>query len=217
MRKPLVFLFCLVCCACFALNSARGSERWGRVQKVIDGDTVMLTDGTRVRYIGIDAPEIDHKHHRAEPQAYAALSANKMLVSGRNLRFVIGNESKDRYGRLLAYIYDAQGRHINQELLEQGLAYVLYSKQNNRNWKLFLAAQRNAMRRRIGIWRHIDQKAGPVVGNTVSKRFHLATCKFGKRIRKSNIVTMKSMWEAYWNGYAPCKACLPSSVKPSTH
>nr|MBC8361511.1 thermonuclease family protein [Candidatus Desulfatibia profunda] len=76
-----------------------------KVRWVNDGDTVVLTDGRHVRYIGINAPEIDHENQRAEPYGYQAKKYNEKLVLSKTICLQFDKEQYDQYGRLLAYVF----------------------------------------------------------------------------------------------------------------
>ena len=92
----------------FFLLSAAGysnAQTWYTVKWVNDGDTIVLTNGWRVRYIGTDAPEIDHENQKAQPYGYKARSFNKKLVLSQKIGLEFDEERHDRYGRLLAYIF----------------------------------------------------------------------------------------------------------------
>jgi micrococcal nuclease len=84
---------------------------------VIDGDTIRLSNGERVRYIGIDAPE------KGEPYFEEATRANEQLVQNRSLSLETDVTNEDRYGRLLRYVF-AEDILVNAELVRQGLALV---------------------------------------------------------------------------------------------
>jgi micrococcal nuclease len=85
------------------------------VTRVIDGDTVVIQGGDRVRYIGIDTPEIG-EHYYAE-----ATAKNKELVNGKEVRLVKDVSETDQYGRLLRYIYVGD-LFVNAELVRLGFA-----------------------------------------------------------------------------------------------
>ena len=79
-----------------------------RVERVVDGDTILVRiDGRRerVRYIGIDTPESVKPGARVQCFGKAAAAANRRLVAGREVRLAYDAEARDRYGRLLAYVY----------------------------------------------------------------------------------------------------------------
>src|SRR3954453_8602158 len=97
-----------------------------RVVRVVDGDTVVVRTGghdERVRYIGVDTPESVKPGTPVQCFAKAASAANKRLVQGREVRLVHDAEGRDRYGRLLAYVYRKRdGLFVNAELVRRGYA-----------------------------------------------------------------------------------------------
>lgn len=116
-----------------------------RVRNVVDGDTVVLQAGQRLRYLGINAPE------RGEAFADEATRRNRRLVRGREVKLEFDAEREDRYGRLLAYVW-ADGEMVNETLLREGLAHVFVIPPNLRYYHRFLAIQEEARRRRVGLW-----------------------------------------------------------------
>lgn len=88
------------------------------VERVVDGDTIELATGERVRYIGIDAPEVGAD---AEPFGDAARTMNRRLVEGRYVYLLPGVQDRDRFGRLLRYVF-VDGILAEAELVREGLA-----------------------------------------------------------------------------------------------
>ena len=126
------------------------------VRRVIDGDTIELRDGRFVRYIGIDAPEVRRKVGDRwvvdpEPFARAATDANRRLVEHQPVRLEYDVQPKDRYGRILAYVYVGE-RMVNEELLAAGYAQLLTIPPNVRYVERFRAAANEARRARRGLW-----------------------------------------------------------------
>src|SRR4030042_6833798 len=76
-----------------------------RVKRVIDGDTLLLTNGERVRLIGVDTPETKHPKKPVERFGKEAYLFTKEMVEGKEVRLEFDQQRKDRYGRLLAYVY----------------------------------------------------------------------------------------------------------------
>ena len=180
---------------------------WRTVRYVNDGDTVVLADGVQVRYIGINAPEISHKDKKAEPYGYAAKKRNKIMVMSKRVRLAYDVERHDQYGRLLAYVFLEDGTCVNSTLLKEGLAYHLPRKPNVRYDDLFHRLQQDAMSNRRGMWRDWKEEKTAYPGNRRSKRFHLKSCPFGKKISPKNRVVFTNRWDAFWAGYAPGKKC----------
>lgn len=178
------------------------------VRKAVDGDTLRLVDGRLVRLIGIDAPEIDHDRQLMQPMADQAWSFLKKETEGRKVRLKFGSEEKDRYGRMLAYIYDPDDKLINASILEKGYAYTLYVRPNTEMHEHLLSAQQRAMDHQRGLWQHLSLQKSIFIGNRSSKRFHSPKCLFVKRIHKQNRIQFASNRDAFYHGYAPCKKCL---------
>lgn len=185
------------------------------VKRVSDGDTVQLTDGRWVRYIGVDAPEIDHVRNAAQLFGFEALALNVQLVEGRTVRLELDAERLDDYGRTLAYVFLPDGTLVNERLLQSGLAFCLYKPPNTKYESRLLAAQRTAMRSGRGLWRNWRDKEGRYVGNRNSRRFHLAGCPEAKRISRRNRVVYPNRWEAFWAGYSPSRECLADFFIPA--
>lgn len=122
------------------------SEDAVRVTQVIDGDTIEIEGGYRVRYIGIDTPE------RGEPYYIEASEANRNLVQGKKVRLEKDVENKDEYGRLLRYVW-VDDTMVNAELVRLGYAYS-YSYPPNLKYQIwFLQLEKEAREERRGLWR----------------------------------------------------------------
>jgi micrococcal nuclease len=192
-------------------GAAAGAEWIRHVDQVVDGDTIRIDNGELVRYIGINTPELARDGRPAEPLAMEAFHLNRRLTATQPLRLVPDVEAFDRYHRRLAYVYDASGRFINRAILSHGLAYALPKSPNRRFENTLLDAQRDAMRRAVGLWAVLRHGGEPVVGNRRSKRFHRLSCPYGKRMSRRNRVPLESARDAFWSGYAPARGCLSAA------
>jgi micrococcal nuclease len=126
----------------------------GVVVRVVDGDTVHVRVGDRVekvRYIGVNTPEIHHPRRGEEPGGRQAYEVNRRLVEGKRVRLELDVQARDRYGRLLAYVW-AGDTMINAELLRLGYAQVMTVPPNVRHQSLFLRLQRAAREAGRGLW-----------------------------------------------------------------
>lgn len=180
-----------------------------QVKWVNDGDTVVLVDGRRVRYIGIDSPEIDYDTGSEQPCGYRARSFNKEFVNGKRVRLEFEAERHDRYGRWLAYLFLADSTFVNQEMIEKGYAWFLPTRAAEKYAKDLLEAQKRAMSAGRGIWRFLEKNdSAGYVGNRRSRRFHRSTCPSAATISARNRVAITSKWDAFWMGFAPAKECV---------
>jgi len=189
-------------------SSLNAQQVLHRVAWVSDGDTIMIDDGRRIRYIGINAPEIAHDDKPAEPFGYEAAELNRRMVLGKFVRLEPDQQSHDQYGRLLAYVFLADGTCINQKMIREGLAYCLPQPPNLKYEDRLLEIQRLAMSTRKGIWPQWKNRHERVIGNKRSRRFHSVNCSFGEKTEKRNLVIFSSPWEAFQSGFAPCKRCI---------
>jgi micrococcal nuclease len=127
----------------------------GLVVKVVDGDTIHVRIAERVekvRYIGVNSPEVHHRTRGEEPGGREAWETNRRLVAGRHVRLELDVQARDRYGRLLAYVWVGETM-INAELLRQGYAQVMTVPPNVRYQGMFLDLQRDARQAGRGLWR----------------------------------------------------------------
>jgi micrococcal nuclease len=143
-RPFLVLLLAVGLSGCLAFSPTRDP---GSVSRIVDGDTIVLASGQRVRYIGIDTPELSP----LEPFAREATQANRALVEGKTLRLEKDVSETDRYGRLLRYVW-VDSTMINLELVRLGLAEAHAYPPDTRYQLLFEAAEVEARLKGLGMW-----------------------------------------------------------------
>ena len=90
----------------------------GKVERIVDGDTVVLHNGTIVRYVGITSPET------GEPFEKVATEANRKLVEGKTVKLEYDNYKADKFGRILAYLI-IDGKNVSIEMARLGMASVV--------------------------------------------------------------------------------------------
>lgn len=120
-----------------------------KVIKVLDGDTVELETGERLRYLGIDAPEIDKKLGRQ------AKEFNSNLVLGRKVRIEFESVLYDKYDRLLGYVW-IDDTLVNERLVKEGLARVVIIPEDPPLQPRYIdrlkKAEKEAREKNLGIW-----------------------------------------------------------------
>jgi len=121
------------------------------VVRVIDGDTIEIEGGQRVRYIGIDAPEIAHPTEPAEYFGEEAAERNRELVEGKIVSLERDVEDRDEYGRRLRYVWLGD-TVINAELVRLVYAYAYSLPPNVRYQELFLCLEGEAREQKLGLW-----------------------------------------------------------------
>ena len=120
---------------------------------MFDGDTLLLADGRRLRLIGLNTPERANRERTAEPLADEARHALQKLVNtGSPLKLRWGKEKKDRYGRLLAHVFTADGRNITTRLLRAGMGAAIQVPPNLWAWDCYIKAEKAARKQQRGIW-----------------------------------------------------------------
>jgi len=128
-----------------------------RVKRVVDGDTLLLENGERVRLIAVDTPESVHPKKPVEYFGKEASAFTKKMLEGEKVLLVYDQNSaatkhRDRYGRLLAYVYrERDNLDFNAELVKQGYAQV-YTRFPTERGKEFLKYQREARKNKRGLW-----------------------------------------------------------------
>lgn len=151
-----------------------GAAEIVQVRKVFDGDTVLLSDGRRVRLLGIDTPELGRDGRVDQPGAVAAKRQLERLIGGQPLRLIQGLKRHDRYGRVLGHLYLPDGRHLTAELLRKGAGFWISVAPNVRLAECFARAELQAQHAESGLWAGYRwQRAGGLQAGAGG--FHLLT------------------------------------------
>mgnify|MGYP000892792595 CR=1 FL=1 len=186
-----------------------------RVVRVIDGDTVEVEiDGKRetVRMIGVDTPETVHPEKEVEYYGKEASNFTKSKLEGKDVQLELDVQERDRYGRLLAYIW-VGGELFNETLVKEGYAKVSTYPPNVKYVDRFTAAEREAREAGRGLWAGQNEQpvktTGKYVGSIESNKYHLPTCRWAEQIKPENRIWFDSEEEAQKAGYEPCKVCNP--------
>jgi micrococcal nuclease len=121
------------------------------VTRVIDGNMLELSTGEKVRLIGVDTPETKAPRQPGEAFGQEASAFTTQLVEGKHVRLEFDVQRRDRYQRLLAYVY-VGGVMLNAELVRQGYAQVATFAPNVKYQGMFLKLQREAQEAKRGLW-----------------------------------------------------------------
>lgn len=177
-----------------------------QVKSVKDGDTLTLSDGRQVRLICIDTPE------RGEPLYKKATQYLRQLVLHRKVYLEFDRTKKDRYGRLLSYIYTAyRGKKllsVNGQMVARGYASVYPYPPNIKRWKSFTEIQKYARKTRAGMWGLSPRSRDPyyVAGKY---RFHRPQCRHSKTLKKRRGKIYKTIGAALDDGLSRGRCCKP--------
>jgi len=205
MRHAIFFSMLVI----LLLFTSLGYSKEYTVSKVIDGDTIVLDTGETVRYLGIDAPEMDKE--RGGPAFYAkeAAKINKQLVLMKKVQLEFDVERKDAYGRLLAYVF-VKDLFVNGELVKRGCAQAMVKPPNVKYKDRLVEYQNEAMSKEIGLWQEKKKEtASTYVGSKRSYIFHRPDCTYAGRVSEKQKITFKSRLDAIKIGYSPCRKCKP--------
>lgn len=173
------------------------------VSKIIDGDTFELSDGNRVRLIGVDTPESN------QPFYGEAMALSESLLLGRRIGHEAGTEERDRYGRLLWHVY-ADSIFVNAEIVARGMGQVYLFQPNLEYAEELIESQKRAREARLGIW---SLPAPPpedyYIALRGSYRFHRPLCMSIKNANPDKIVEYRSRDSLLDRGMSPCRNCRP--------
>lgn len=131
---------------------------WRTVKQVVDGDTIVLENGERVRLMGIDAPEIKHATKAGAEMGMEAAAFARKLVEGKRVRLEFDPSKAaashtDSFKRTLAYVFLADGSFLNAEMIKGGYAFTIpgfihkYSEE-------FQRLEREAKENKRGLWKN---------------------------------------------------------------
>ncbi len=205
-----VFILLLVI-ACACQVSKDRPYQLARVLSIVDGDTIVLTDGRRVRYVSIDTPE------RGDHFFTEASMLNRRLVEGKQIKMYSGTRETDRYGRTLAWV-EVDGVAVAETLITMGLAHITGYRDSKMFIPRLITRQREAMDHRRGIWEHfLEDETRQYVASVTAFRFHRLECPAAERIKRDQLLRYDSAWEAYYDGLSPCNRCQPHTFQGAQH
>ncbi len=137
--------------------ASQGDSTIVQVVRVTDGDTIQVCciagHREKVRYIGINTPETKHPSKGVEYFGKEASEANRKLVDGKSVSLEFDVQQRDRYKRLLAYVYLKDGTFVNAWLVGRGYAQVMTVPPNVKYQGLFLKLERQVREAKRGLWR----------------------------------------------------------------
>lgn len=128
-----------------------------KVERVVDGDTIKLSDGRTLRYIGIDTPETVDPRREVQCFGKDASEYNNLLVTGKTVYLEKDVSETDRYGRLLRYVYLQSGEMVNEMLVREGYAQSSSYPPDIKYQNQFDKLEQQAREKNIGLWGSCDQ------------------------------------------------------------
>ena len=172
------------------------------VKKVIDGDTIKISNGETIRFIGIDTPEINWDIGTADFYGYKALNFTKNNLLNKKIYLEYDEEKRDDYGRLLAYVYLENGELFNDIILKKGYGHLMTVEPNTKYLKKFRKVVKKAREKEQGIWRKIKQskEKAAVISWKEAEKFYGKTVIVEGKIKntyKAEEVTFLNFAENY--------------------
>lgn len=179
--------------------------------KVVDGDTIYLDNGEKVRFVGVNTPERGVEGYIASKNFVQKLCLNKEVGLD-----IDDSKHNDKYGRTLAVVI-VDGKNVNEMLLKEGLAEIMYMPPSEfypYNWadSNTHVADTHSSSSSTSSSDSSDSSSsgsGSYVGNANSGKFHVSSCGSVDKMSEKNKVFFSSRDEAINQGYVPCKRCNP--------
>lgn len=193
------------------INILKQQPQFLTVKRVIDGDTIELENGEKVRFIGVDTPE-----STTQIEAYGKEAANftKSLLEDKKVWFKYDVGKTDKYGRTLAYVYTENGTFVNALLVAEGYAQIMTVPPNVKYQDVFLQLEQEARTSQKGLWGIQDEPQitstnGTYIGSLKSDKYHFPDCIWAKKIAVENEIWFATAAEAKAHNYKPCGVCNP--------
>jgi micrococcal nuclease len=139
-------------------DSGVTSAEFEYVQRVVDGDTLLLGTGERIRLIGVNTPETVHPKKAIKAFRKEASAFTKRMVEGKLVRLEFDelsnrrSDSKDKYSRTLAYVFLQDDTHLNAEVIRQGYGFAVSSIPPLKYQNEFRRPEGEAREQRRGLW-----------------------------------------------------------------
>lgn len=191
------------------------------VVRVVDGDTIIVDiDGKdeKVRLIGIDTPESVHPDKTKNvPYGKVSSEFTKNLLEEQEIWLEYDVQPRDKYGRILAYVY-LDDNMVNETLLQEGHAKIATFPPNVKYVEEFKKIQETARTEEKGLWganpleayeAEIEKKEENLIGNKNTKILHTAECNSVRQMSEKNKVEFQEKDTALKEGYRSCERCNP--------
>ena len=127
-----------------------------KVERVIDGDSILLKNGEYVRLLGLRAPLLVNRKLKSSEQSSGILSKKYLesLILGKNIYLYKAQEKRDRYGRILGHVFLKDGRWVQGEILKSGMAQVYSFADNRLLVAEMLEEEHLAEKLKLGLWKN---------------------------------------------------------------
>jgi micrococcal nuclease len=210
MTRPSILFYLLACLISLACASPIASEE-AQVARVVDGDTLMVEIAGRletIRLIGVDTPETVHPNRPVERFGKEASAFTRRLADGKTVRLEPDpeNADRDKYGRLLRYVFLPDGTLLNATIVARGFGHA-YTRFPFSRMEEFRALEREARQAGLGLWGPHEEPVAIADGamtvyvTRAGKRYHNEGCR---HLARSAIATTL---ERAARSHRPCTTC----------
>ena len=187
-----------------------GGHQPAYVEEVLSGDTVRLRGGKTLRYIGLEAPPLQHLIPLVRVYGANSKAFNENLVLHKKIYIDWGRRIRDSRNNLLGYVYLENGTFVNLEILKAGQAKARISAPDLDFADLFRKTALDAERARAGVWK--EEPKNPYlqhayIGDKNTKVYYLPNSPELDRLPQSYLITFNSRVEATAAGYRACDHC----------
>lgn len=181
------------------------------VTRVVDGDTIVIESGEKVRMILINSPESVHRDkEKNTPFGKKASEYTEEKLLDQTIYMEKDVSDTDRYGRLLRYIYLEDGTFYNEMMVKDGYAQLSTFPPDVKHQEIIQAAEKHARENNLGLWEEVTEEVlttGLYVGSTKSDKYHDLDCYHVESIEEDNLIYFKDKEDAENKDYVPCKKC----------
>lgn len=185
-------------------------EESGVCTNVVDGDTIYLDNGEKIRFVGVNTPERGVEGYITSKNFVQKLCLNKKVGID-----VDDSKHSDRYGRTLGVVI-VDGKNVNEMLLKEGLAEIMYMPPSEfypYDWGTSDTQVANthssSSSSHTSSSSSSSDSSGSYVGNSNTGKFHISSCPSVSKMSDHNKVYFNSRNDAVNQGYNPCKNCNP--------
>ncbi len=187
------------------------------VDQAVTGDTVRLKSGKLLKYIGVDAPDVENKNPAIRQVANESQAFNNALTADKEVWIEWGAKLRDNQNRLLGYVFLQDGTFINQKILEAGHAKVRIKSPNLKYAVELKNAESSAHSAKRGLWEKDLSEFSPqkqLIGEKNTKIYYLPNSPELDRIPEAQWVYFSSRLDAKAAGYRACATCRETSDTP---
>ncbi len=189
-------------------------EESGVCTKVVDGDTIYLDNGEKIRFVGVNTPERGVEGYITSKNFVQKLCLNKKVGVD-----VDDSKHSDKYGRTLGVVI-VDGKNVNEMLLKEGLAEIMYmppsefypfdwANSNTHVANTHSSSSSSSSHTPTGTQSTSSSDSANYVGNANTGKFHVSSCSSVKDMSEGNKVFFSNRNDAVNQGYDPCKRCNP--------